>query len=351
MDDSGCVPDKALITFRPMPKPLALSVVLLVSLLSFVSCGGSTTPSTAPTGNPNTAKGEPDAEAQASGLAARTVQHDGSRLRFWLPEGMARHGRTFSYLRPAPLLVVMITELTVEKETLDDLISPLISGLGKGARETGRSKRNTTDVVHVDGDVKDVTVKGFLLKDGKAAATMFVLYNAADGASDAQKVLDSVELDTKATMDPLKVHGLELPEIGDLVVSDSVQNPMHLSSHASVGPEKPGDKSAFIKVYAPKKNGKYESKDLGNMIVEMVTPLGGDRSKLKPGDFLIDGVSAVEMTMPGKTGRVDTEIYVMVMHDGDGALLIGGSAAKAQGAEAIDEIRRMARSLRRSRVD
>ncbi|GAB5546684.1 MAG: hypothetical protein SangKO_064440 [Sandaracinaceae bacterium] len=304
--------------------------LLLVPLL--LACGGPPPPA---------------APASAPEMAFQQVQPPGSRLRLTLPASMRRVRHTLRYEDAALGVAVQVSDATVTPGNEAEIVEADLARL-RAADPEVRARPITwgsgIEGVEVDGRMGHARLRILTLWRDGALARVLVRHPARERRVVA-RILDSVQLDPSAELDPVAVLGIRMSvpaELSTLLVSNEE---LVLRTAARAVPFPSGDASIDV-VYAPFVGARPESSEArGRLLGARFSGLpieGTPQATQLSGSALPGYQIAMSATVEG----TPLLLYGAYLETEGGAFLLRASVDASQAERWAPRFEAMARSLR-----
>ena len=195
----------------------------------------------------------------------------------------------------------------------------------------------------VRGRVNDQELRGIALSAREAFVLVVVL--SKSDAAEAERIVDSVEIDRSARFDPLEMMGVDLELAGRYeAISGS---PVTIILPKGARPPLPPGMPHLALAAFPHPGGVAPGDDQrGELLGATIGNYAPDMSKAVAESVVVDGMRAIEVVVPGTNEGAPILVYALVMPDESDTLILFGTLAAGADAE-LGEVRRLARSLHR----
>lgn len=243
----------------------------------------------------------------------------GSRLTVWLPDGVERLGRAFIYRNSNSNLVIALAELTATEGEGSQLVSGVVGG-AQGLELESDATKGALRKVLLTGKKMDREARLLLLEEGGRAATIYVLFSAVY-AKQAEKILASAKLDPRATLDPLRLHGLTLGPLGGMEIGNTTHQPVLLTRKDQTPPIPSTSAVAFISINPHNYGDAITSEQLGGIVGANIANLNPNFEEAKINELVISGHPAQELLLQGEKDGIPMAIYTYAIPDGDCAIV------------------------------
>ncbi len=286
----------------------------------------------------------PAARAPAAEAAGSLTRWKGSRVSLWIPEQMRRPSRLAFFKMDDPVVVIAIAEMTAPTGSYEEMLAgarssenfdgeePVARGNAKGF--LGRSKSEKT------GLTRQILGIG----EGSAAAVIVAQYEEG-AATVVRRILDSVELDASAKLDPLAVSGIGVADMAGFEAWDIASQPAILADQGA-RPPVASDVATFALMSLPYPKPEISDDELGQMLGSVVGKMQPDMAKANMRTLAIAGTEAFVVTVPGKKDGEAVGIYAFVLRRPDSAFIGWGDVALPRFDETLPRFERLAKSLR-----
>lgn len=284
---------------------------------------------------------------EAPQVAFRSIQPPGSRLRLSLPASMRRVRHTLRYEDAALGVAVQLSDATVSPGSEAEIVDADLARL-RAADPDVRARPITwgggVEGVEVEGRVGGARLRILTLWSGGALARVLVRH-PDDARRIVARILDSVQLDPAAELDPVAVLGIRMSvpaELSTLLVSNEE---LVLRTAARAVPF-PSGEAAIDVVYAPFVGARPESTEArGRMLGARFSglPIEGTPQATQLSGSALPGY---QIAMTATVGGAPLLLYGAYLETEGGAFLLRASVGADQAERWAPRFEAMARSLR-----
>jgi hypothetical protein len=273
------------------------------------------------------------------------VRLPGSRVRFKVPPGYVRPSRMTLLVREDDAVRIVIQD-TSFFESNDAAMRGVKRSLLERSRGTAKFEaveRSGAKGLLVRGRVNDQDLRGIALSAPEAFVLVVVL--SKSDTAEAERIVDSVEIDRSARFDPLEMVGVDLELRGRYeAISGS---PLTFILPKGVRPPLPPGTPHLALAAFPHPGGvPPDDAQEGELVGATIGNYAPDMSKAVAEAVVVDGMQAIEVVVPGTNEGAPILVYALVMPDESDTLILFGTLAAGADAD-LGELRRLARSLRR----
>jgi hypothetical protein len=283
---------------------------------------------------------EVEAPPPAAPAPEPDLEHlDGSRLRFFLPEGYERIPHTTSFIHRASLTSLSLLELDGGEAAEAELIKAFSEKFG--VIERRQLERDGMPALSLEAE----GARGVLIRSGDAVGALYASFKDPKRVAEIEGVLASVHLDPKADLDGLKLLGVELT-LEDLEPHSAAVGAV-LFLEPDVQPPVPPAAPALSLTYLPTPGG-LTNKELGELVGSSVRHLEPDTNNMQVTMVTIDGLAGAELLTKGVKEGVAVTVFALAVNDDDGAFVFYGSVDASREGEHLPRFRALAASLHRA---
>lgn len=269
----------------------------------------------------------------------------GSRVSLWVPKEMRRPTRLAFFKMDDPVAVIAIAEMTAPGGAP---VTEMLEGARSGSELTDEQPVTRGNAKGFIGKAKSDetgrTRQLLGLGEGSAAAVIVAQYDER-AAPVVQRILDSVELDAKAKLDPLALHGVGIGDMAGFETWDAASQPIILADQGARPPIAAGVATfAFMSMPYPKPE--ISDDELGQMLGSVVGKLQPDMAKAKMDTFKISGTDAFVVAVPGQKDGKPVGVYAFILRRPDSAFLGWGDVALSEFEKTLPRYERLVKSVR-----
>jgi hypothetical protein len=306
-----------------------LSVVALT--WGTLACGGtSAAPASAP------------AQAAPTNAEPSVMRMAGSRVSLWVPPEMRRPTRLAFVKMDEPLALIAIAEMTSPDGSPTDMLAGAKQGaelVDEQPAERGKAKGFIGNGKSETGLERRVLALG----DGAAIAVIVAQYQK-EAAPIVERILDSVQLDGAAALDPLALSGISISDRAGFAVWNTASQPIMLVDEGARPPLSESTAS-FALMSMPYPKPEISNEELGQMLGSVIGKKNPNMEKAKMDAFPIAGSEAFVVAVPGEKDGKPVGIYAFITRRPDSAFLGFGDVGLAQFETALPRFERLAKSI------
>src|SRR5262245_21663768 len=192
------------------------ALIFCVHLLGVAGCSS---------GAPSTRA--PGSSSSVGDVPGRVVQASGSRGQVWLPDTATRPTPLFAFRNESPNLAVLISEVTAPNDRAAAEVLEGMKDASKKFEPLTETTRGSARGFTCRGETNGLAVRIIGLQEGRAATSVAVAFEP-NAEKLADKVMNSVELEGAAVLDPLAIHGIRIGRLEGMQVWPVMSQPILL---------------------------------------------------------------------------------------------------------------------------
>ncbi len=169
---------------------------------------------------------------------------------------------------------------------------------------------------------------------------------ARKDATEADRIVESVEVDATAKADPLEVLGLELSLGGRFEAASLGSSVIIVPRGATFPLPHTAPKLALLAVPHARRKPP-DARAIEQLLAHAFDDAHPDFTRAERSTVTVDGVEASEAIVPGQSQSEPITLYGLVVPDDHDTLLLFGSVGGTGSDQRVGELRRLARSLHR----
>jgi hypothetical protein len=258
---------------------------------------------------------------------------------------MERPIRMLLFVREEPAISIAIGESTArdEKGAVEMMQGGVEAMDELNLTERSEVSRGGASGVQGRGEKNGLLIRSLALRHATALTTIIMQHDRAASA-DVDEIIESVTLNPKAELNPLRMHGLTIGDLQGLEIWPVMSHPVMLREPGTEPPF-PADALTFALMVLPYAEPNPTDRDLGKALGRVVGHLRPDMERAAPSKFELGGRQGFEIVAPGQKDGAVIDVYAFMVRGNDSAFAGFGHVGKKQSAETVKRLSKLVRSV------